>query len=335
MVTGALGQLGSELVPALAGRYGADRVLATDIRHPGSGSGTASSAVFGTHEVEFRVIDCVHGQQLGTVASEAGAGTIFHLAALLSAAAENRPQLAWQVNAQGTFNVLEVARELGAALFVPSSIAAFGPSTPRKGTPQETLQRPGTIYGVTKVAGELLCDYYHGRFGVDTRGVRYPGLISHVAEPGGGTTDYAVEIFSDALRYGTYESFLEPDTCLDMMYMPDAIRAAIDLMEADPAALEHRNAFNVTGFSCTPALLAAEISRHMPDFSVRYKVDPLRQSIAESWPESLDDSEARRQWGFSPAYDMSATVADMLENLGPRLNPDFESAVTAMKGTEK
>lgn len=321
LVTGALGQLGSELVPALAERYGAHRILATDIRHPAGGPG---SAAFGEHEVEFRVLDCVEGQQLGSVATEVGAGTIFHLAALLSAVAENRPQLAWQVNAQGTFNVLEVARELGAAVFVPSSIAAFGPSTPRTGTQQETLQRPETIYGITKVAGELLCDYYFRRFGVDTRGVRYPGLISHVAEPGGGTTDYAVEIFRDALRYGTYSSFLKPDTCLDMMYMPDAIKAAIDLMEADPARLLHRNAFNITAFSCTPRLLAEEISRHLPDFRMQYDVDPVRQSIAESWPESLDDSEARRQWDWSHEYGLQSTVADMLSHLKPRVGAATE-----------
>ncbi len=316
LVTGALGQLGSELVPALARRYGAERIVATDIRHPAGGQ---NSAAFGEHEVEFRMVDCVEGQQLGAVATEVGAGTIFHLAALLSAVAENRPQLAWQVNAQGTFNVLEVARELGAAVFVPSSIAAFGPSTPRVATGQETLQRPETIYGVTKVTGELLCDYYCKRFGVDTRGVRYPGLISHVAEPGGGTTDYAVEIFRDALRYGTYSSFLKPDTCLDMMYMPDAIKAAIELMEADPARLRHRNAFNITAFTCTPQRLADEIGKHLPGFRMRYDVDPVRQAIAESWPDSLDDTEARSQWGWNHEYGLEATVADMLKHLGPQL----------------
>lgn len=330
LVTGALGQLGSELVPALARRYGAARIVATDIRHPVGGPG---SAAFAEHDVEFRVIDCLQGQQLGSVANELGAGTIFHLAALLSAVAENRPQLAWQVNAQGTFNVLEVARELGAAVFVPSSIAAFGPSTPRVGTSQDTLQRPETIYGITKVAGELLCDYYWKRFGVDTRGVRYPGLISHVAEPGGGTTDYAVEIFRDALRYGIYNSFLEPDTCLDMMYMPDAIKAALELMEADPAQLTHRNAFNITAFSCTPALLATEITRHLPDFRMRYDVDPVRQAIAESWPDSLDDSEARHQWGWNHDYGLEATVADMLENLGPRLTPRAVQPTPVTGGT--
>ena len=317
LITGAMGQLGSELVPALIRRYGPGSVIATDIRHPETGHG--STAVFGDAEVEFRVLDCVDPQQVGHVATDVKPSVIFHLAALLSAVAERRPQLAWQVNAQGTFNVLEAARETGARVFVPSSIAAFGPSTPRDGTPQETLQRPDTIYGVTKVTGELLCDYYHSRFGVDTRGLRFPGLISHVAEPGGGTTDYAVEIFRDALRYSSYQCFLAEDTRLDMMYMPDAIRAVLELMEADPERLRHRNAFNVTAFSCTPGELAAEIRQHMPEFTLRCEVDPVRQGIAESWPRSMDDSEARSQWGWRHEYGLAETAADMLAHLRPRV----------------
>ncbi len=320
LVTGALGQLGSELVPALAERHGAENVLATDIRHPaGDRSGGGSTAMFGRHEVEFRVIDCTDGQRLFEVAAEAGVTTVYHLAALLSAVAEQRPTLAWQVNAVGTFNVLEAAREYGMRVFVPSSIAAFGPGTPHLDTPQDTLQRPNTIYGVTKVTGELLCDYYFTRFGVDTRGVRFPGLISHVAEPGGGTTDYAVEIFRDALRYGTYNSFLGADTMLDMMYMPDATAAILDLMDADPDRLKHRNAFNITSFSCTPALLAGAIRQHLPQFTIRYDIDPAKQLIADSWPDRLDDSEARSQWGFNPRYGLQETVADMLRHLEPRL----------------
>ena len=316
IVTGALGQLGSELVPALAARYGADNVIATDIRHPPADSSSArGNARFGDYEVSFRLVDCTDLQHLAEIAREAGADTVYHLAALLSAVAEQRPQLAWQVNAVGTYSVLEVAREHGLRVFVPSSIAAFGPSTPRVNTPQDTLQRPNTIYGVTKVTGELLCDYYHSRFGVDTRGVRFPGLISHVAQPGGGTTDYAVEIFRDALRYGTYTSFLKPDTRLDMMYMPDATTAVLDLMAADGDQLRHRNAFNITSFSCTPATLADAIRQHLPRFTIRYEIDPVRQQIADSWPDSLDDSEARSQWGFNPRYGLHETVADMLENL--------------------
>lgn len=315
LVTGALGQLGSELVPALAELHGADNIIATDIRHP---EGSHGSARFGQVEVQFRVLDCMDAQQLGMTVTELGVGSIYHLAALLSAVAEQRPQLAWQVNAQGTFSVLEVAREASARVFVPSSIAAFGPGTPRVGTPQDTLMRPESIYGITKVTGELLCDYYAKRFGLDTRGVRFPGLISHVAEPGGGTTDYAVEIFRDAVRYDTYDCFLEPDTRLDMMYMPDAIKAVLQLMEADGQKLRHRNAFNITSFSCTPESLAAEIRKQRPQFRMRYRVDPRRQEIAESWPESLDDSEARAQWGWQPEYDLEATAADMLKHLQAR-----------------
>ena len=200
-----------------------------------------------------------------------------------------------------------------------SSIGAFGPDTPKDRTPQDTVQRPTTMYGVTKVAGELLCDYYFHRFGVDTRGVRFPGLISYGAPPGGGTTDYAVEIFYEAIRHRHYTSFLEPETRLDMMYMPDATKAAIDVMEADPAKLVHRNAFNVTAMNFTPEELAAEIRKHVPDFTLDYNPDPIRQAIADSWPDSLDDSAARQEWGWSPDYDLGAMVADMFENLGKKL----------------
>ncbi len=217
-------------------------------------------------------------------------GTIYHLAALLSAVAESKPQVAWEVNMGSLYHVLEVARENRCAVFHPSSIGAFGPDTPPDQTPQDTVQRPTTMYGVTKVAGELLCDYYHHRFGVDARGVRFPGLISYVAPPGGGTTDYAVEIFYEAIRHRHYTCFLGPDTRLDMMYMPDAIKAAIDVMEADPARLVHRNAFNVTAMNFTPEELAAEIRKHIPEFTLDYHVDPVRQAIADSWPEL-----ARRQ----------------------------------------
>jgi nucleoside-diphosphate-sugar epimerase len=216
-------------------------------------------------------------------------------------------------------NVLEVAREAGCAVFTPSSIAAFGPSTPSDPAPQDTLQRPTTMYGVTKVAGELLCDYYHSRFGLDTRGLRYPGLISYEGEPGGGTTDYAVDIFYHALQRGRYSCFLDADTQLDMMYMPDAVRASIEVMEADPSRLEHRNAFNVTAMQLTPASLAAAIREHMPDFEITYAVDPVRQAIAESWPDRIDDSAARTEWDWRPTYDLPAMVADMLAQLKVRL----------------
>jgi nucleoside-diphosphate-sugar epimerase len=238
---------------------------------------------------------------------------------LLSAVAEERPQLAWNLNMGGLYRVLEVARQFDCAIFLPSSIGAFGPTTPRDQTPQDTIQRPTTMYGVTKVASELLCDYYAQRFGVDARGLRLPGIISHVAPPGGGTTDYAVDIFYQAIRYRHYTCFLGPETRLDMMYMPDAIKAIAGLMEADPARLEHRNAFNVTAMNFTPQKLAEEIRQHVPDFVVDYDVDPVRQAIADSWPRSIDDSAARAEWGWSPDYDIGTMTADMLEKLGSKL----------------
>jgi nucleoside-diphosphate-sugar epimerase len=243
------------------------------------------------------------------------ADTVYHLAAILSAVGERDPRLAWHVNMSSLEAVLEVAREQGCAVFTPSSIGVFGPESPKDPTPQDTVNRPRTIYGITKVAGELLCDYYHARYGVDTRGVRYPGLISHGAPPGGGTTDWAVEIFYAAAREGCYTCFLEPDAQLDMMYMPDAVRAAIEVMEADGDALEHRNAFNVTAMQLSPETLAAEIRRHLPDFTIDYEVDPVRQGIAESWPDRIDDSAAREEWGWQPEYDAAAMTEEMLEVL--------------------
>ena len=222
----------------------------------------------------------------------------------------------------GLYSVLEAARGARCAVFFPSSIAAFGPTTPKRDTPQDTLQRPSTIYGVTKVTGELLCDYYHTRFGLDTRGVRYPGLISHGAPPGGGTTDYAVDIFYSAVRRQRYICFLRPDSRLDMMYMPDALKAAIDLMEADAARLEHRNAFNVTAMSFTPEELAAAIRVHVPGFEIEYEVDPVRQAIADSWPDSLDDGAARREWDWSPEYDLPSMTEEMLTELDRKLRAD-------------
>lgn len=311
LVTGALGQIGSELVPALRERYGADRVVASDIR------------VIRLDEAEtdgpFEYIDVTSARALQEVVLHYDVGTIYHLASLLSAVAEERPHMAWDVNMGGLYRVLEIARQRRCSVFFPSSIGAFGPTTPKTSTPQDTLQRPTSMYGVTKVSGELLCDYYHLRFGVDTRGVRYPGLISHAALPGGGTTDYAVEIFYEAIRHRRYTCFLRPDTCLDMMYMPDALAAAIGVMEADAARLRHRNAFNVTAMNFTPATLANEIRRHIPDFGIEYDVDPVRQAIADSWPDSLDDSAARQEWGWEPTYDLETMTGDMLDQLGARL----------------
>ena len=310
LVTGALGQIGSELVVELRRLKGAENVIASDIRLP-----PGDLALDGP----FEVLDATNARQAHDLVRRYDVGTIYHLAALLSATSEEKPHVAWELNMGGLYKTLEIARQERCAVFFPSSIAAFGPSTPRTQTPQDTLQRPTTMYGVTKVAGELLTDYYASRFGVDVRGLRFPGLISHSAPPGGGTTDYAVTIFYEALRHGRYTCFLGPDTRLDMMYMPDAIRATVELMEADAGRLKHRNAFNIAAVNFTPVELAAEIRKHIPGFTNDYDVDPVRQRIANSWPESLDDSAARAEWGWAPRYDLAAMVAEMLKELRIKL----------------
>ena len=304
LVTGAQGQIGSELVPALRERYGADNVVSTYHRKLPEAE---------TGPVEH--LDSTDATQLDELVSRYDIGTIYHLAAMLSATGEAEPQAAWDVNMGSLYTVLEAARQHNCALFFPSSIGAFGPGTPLDGTPQDTIQRPNTIYGVSKVSGELLCDYYAHRFGLDARGLRYPGLISYVTLPGGGTTDYAVDIFYRARSDGHYTCFLAPDTRLDMMYMPDATRAAIELMEADTATLRHRNSFNVTAMNFTPEEIAAVIRVHLPDFTIDYDVDPVRQAIADSWPNFMDDSVARTQWGWTPRYDLESMTADMLQKL--------------------
>jgi len=304
LVTGALGQIGSELTLGLKERYGADRVIATDIQ-PDNTKKLSST-------VPFALLDVLKQEQIEAVIERYKVNTIYHLAALLSAVAEKKPRSAWEINMCGLVNVLDAARVGKCSVFFPSSIGAFGPSTPHDGTPQDTIQRPESMYGVTKVSGELLCDYYFKRFGLDTRGVRYPGIISNGTLPGGGTTDYAVEIFYAAVRTGKYTCFLRPGTSLDMMYMPDAIKAAINLMEADPAKLIHRNSFNVTAMHFTPETLAAEIRRHIPGFTMDHRVDPMRQRIADSWPNYMDDSAAREEWGWRPDYDLPAMTRDMI-----------------------
>lgn len=309
LVTGALGQIGSELVPSLRARHGREAVIASDIRMPPKGSGDGP----------FEHLDCTSRRQMQDLVARRDIGTIYHMAAVLSAVAEDKPQIAWHLNVDGLYQVLEVARQAGCAVFFPSSIGAFGPTTPREGTPQDTVQRPTTMYGVTKVAAELLCDYYFLRFGVDTRGLRLPGLVSHTAPPGGGTTDYAVDIFYQAIRYRHYTCFLKPDTRLEMMYMPDAVAAMLSLMAADPARLKHRNAFNLTAMNFTPDELAAAIRAHIPDFVIDYEVDPVRQAIAESWPRTIDDSAAREEWGWRPRYDLAAMTREMLGALAPRV----------------
>lgn len=310
-MTGALGQIGSELVVALRERYGNEAVIASDIRLPPLETLRPGE--------RFEFLDSTNARQIQDIVRNGDVGTIYHLAALLSATSEEKPHVAWELNMGGLYKVLEVARQHDCKVFFPSSIGAFGPGTPKDNTPQDTIQRPTTMYGVTKVAGELLCDYYSRRFGVDTRGLRFPGLISYAAPPGGGTTDYAVAIFYDAIRYGRYTCFLKPDTRLDMMYMPDAIAALIALMEADPGKLIHRNSFNVTAMNFTPTELAAEIRKHIPAFEIRYEIDPVRQGIADSWPNSLDCSAARAEWGFAPRYSLAAMVEDMLTKLKARI----------------
>lgn len=306
LVTGASGQIGTELTAALRSRYGADRVVASDLKPPAGDQGPSETA------------DVLDLARLAAVAREYRVDTIYHLAAILSATGEAHPDRAWNVNLTGLFHVLEVAREFGAAVFVPSSIAAFGPTTPKWKTPQETVQRPTSMYGVTKVAGELLCDYYHSRYGVDSRGLRYPGIISHVTPPGGGTTDYAVDIYYGAVRDGRYTCFLSEGTHLDMMYMPDAIESAIRLMEADGDRLRYRNAYNVSAMSVAPEDIAAEIGKHVSGFEIKYRVDPVRQSIADSWPSALDSSAAVTDWGFAPRYDLAAMTEEMIAALRDR-----------------
>ncbi|MGZ0020282.1 NAD-dependent epimerase/dehydratase family protein [Nitrosomonas sp. wSCUT-2] len=311
LVTGATGQIGAELTQALRQRYGADNVIAAGHRREPSGALAQAGP--------YCSLDVRDAAALEAVVAGQGITLIYHLAALLSAVAEEQPLRAWDINMNGLLNVLECARQHRCQVFFPSSIAAFGPGTPPFNTPQDTVQHPSTIYGITKVTGELLCDYYCHRYGVDARGVRYPGLISNQVLPGGGTTDYAVDIFYAAVRKGHYDCFLSADTQLDMMYMPDAIAAAVQLMETDASRLTHRNGFNVTAMSFTPAQLAAAIQQHLPDFTIGYAVDPLRQGIADSWPRHMDDSAARAEWGWQPRYDLAAMVGDMLRHITAKL----------------
>ncbi|MDO5062878.1 MAG: L-threonine 3-dehydrogenase [Peptostreptococcaceae bacterium] len=311
LITGGLGQIGTELIMELRKRYGNDNVIASSLE--------ADCPDFIKESGVYHSLDVLDAKKLGEICDQHKIDQIIHLAAILSAVGEHKPQLAYNINLNGLFNVLEVAREKNIAVFTPSSIAAFGPSTPKEMVPQDTIQRPTTMYGVTKVAGELLCDYYHQRFGVDTRGVRFPGLISYKALPGGGTTDYAVHIFYEAIKHKKYNSFIKEGTKMDMMYMPDALKSIIDLMEADGSKLIHRNAFNVTAMSFAPEEIAAEIKKIIPEFEFGYDVDPVRQAIADSWPDTLDDSAARKEWGWNPDYDITAMTKDMIEKLSEKL----------------
>ncbi len=307
LITGALGQIGSELTTYMRGTYGIDNVVASGRRAP-KGSKVVEDGI-------YELVNTDDGEQILNAVKKYKIDTIVHLAALLSAVGEAEPARAWDVNMGSLFKVLEIARENECSVFVPSSIAAFGPGSKKVKTPQDDIQRPTTIYGVTKVAGELLCDYYYKRFGVDTRGVRFPGLISYETLPGGGTTDYAVHIYYEALKQKKYTSFIKEGTYMDMMYMPDALEAIVNLIEADSSKLIHRNAFNVTAMSFAPEHAAEEIKKHIPEFEIFYEIDPIRQSIADSWPDSLDDTAAREEWGWNPKYNLESMTVDMLTKL--------------------
>ena len=311
LVTGSVGQIGSELTLLLRKLYGNANVVAGVNRTAPTGELKESGP--------YEIVDCTNAKQVAEAVKKYDIDTVYHLAAILSGVAEAKPNLAWNVNINGLYNVLEVARENNCAVFTPSSIGAFGPSTPKDKTPQDTIQRPSTMYGVTKVSGELLCDYYHKRFGVDTRGVRYPGIISNATMPGGGTTDYAVEIYYEAIKNKKYTSYIGAGTFMDMMYMPDALDAAVKVMEADSAKLLHRNAFNVTAMSFDPEMIAASIKGLIPEFTIDYNIDKVRQEIAESWPNSLDDSAAKAEWGWKPTYDLPKMTKDMIEVLSKKL----------------
>ena len=307
LITGATGQIGTELTFLLRDNYGKNNVIA-------AGHKTMPGKEF-IDSGPFHRIDCNDINSIVTIIKKYKINTIYHLAAILSAKAEQNPQLAWKVNMDGLYNILEAAREFDCSVFIPSSIGAFGLTTPQDNTPQDTIQRPNTIYGITKVAGELLCDYYFAKYNVDTRGVRYPGIISYKTEPGGGTTDYAVDIYFNALKNKNYTCYLKEDTQLDLMYMPDALKAAVSLMEADPAKLKHRNAFNVTSMSLTPNDITNEIKKIIPEFRINYKIDPVRQKIADSWPNHMDDSTAREEWEWHPDFDLEKMTADMIDNI--------------------
>ncbi len=310
LIIGTAGQIGSELTMRLRDIYGANNVVA------GYRKTMPTQEVLESGPKEM--VDATMPERIAEVVKKYNIDTIYNLAALLSAVAEEKPQAAWNVGVNGVYNVLEVAREHGCAVFFPSSIGAFGPTTPLDDTPQDTIQRPTTMYGVTKVAGELLSDYYHKRFGVDTRGLRYPGIISNVTLPGGGTTDYAVEIFYDAIKTGKFTCPLPAGTFLDMMYMPDALDAAIDLMEADPSKLIHRNAFNVSAMSFDPEIIAAEVKKHLPDFVMDYDVSDAKKAIADTWPNNMDDSAARAEWGWDPKFRLPEMTTDMLKVIGEK-----------------
>ena len=312
LIIGATGQIGSELTMELRRRYGNNHVVAGYIIGSEPKGELKESG-------PSEVVDVTEGEKIASVVKKYHIDAIYNLAALLSVVAESKPKLAWKIGIDGLWNVLEVARENGCAVFTPSSIGSFGPSTPHVGTPQDTIQRPQTIYGVSKVTTELLSDYYFHKYGVDTRAVRFPGLISNITLPGGGTTDYAVDIYYSAVRGEKFVCPIKQGTLMDMMYMPDALNAAIKLMEADPARLVHRNAFNIASMSFAPETIFEAIKKEIPSFEMEYNPDPLKQSIADSWPDSMDDSCARAEWDWKPEYDLESMTKDMIVKLRARL----------------
>ena len=312
LVIGSTGQIGSELTMKLRNMIPDGNIVAGYI--PGAEpkgilleSGPAEEA------------NVKNAQQLAGIVDKYKIDTIYNLAALLSAVAESKPLLAWDIQMNGLINILEIAREKKCAVFTPSSIGSFGPNTPHDNTPQDTIQRPRTMYGVTKVSTELLSDYYFTKYGVDTRAVRFPGLISNVTLPGGGTTDYAVEIYYAAVKGEDFACPIKAGTFMDMMYMPDALRATVELMEADPAKLKHRNSFNIAAMSFTPEIIREVVERHVPGFQMEYNVDPVKDVISRSWPNSLDDTCAREEWGWKPQWDLESMTKDMLEKVAAKL----------------
>ncbi|QQR87719.1 MAG: NAD-dependent epimerase/dehydratase family protein [Flavobacteriales bacterium] len=323
LVIGSSGQIGTELVEGLRARFGTDNVVASDIKEPQvspSRDGGAKQAG------PFAMVDAMDRRGIERVIDKHGITEVYLLAALLSATAEKDPAFAWKLNMESLFIVLELAREGKIKkVYWPSSIAVFGPTTPKDATPQHTIAEPSTVYGISKQAGEQWCAYYHRRYGVDVRSIRYPGLIGWKSAPGGGTTDYAVHIFHEAIKTGAYTSFLGPETTLPMMYMPDAIRATIDLMEAPPEKVKIRSGYNLAGFSFSPKQIAEEVARHIPGFKMSYAPDH-RQAIADSWPRSIDDSAARADWGWKPQFDLRAMVDEMMEHLKPMLRVDASTS---------
>ena len=313
LVIGATGQIGSELTMLLRRTFPNGKVVAGYIKGCEPKGKLLSSG-------PSEEVDVCNAKQIADAVDKYDIDTIYNLAALLSATAERLPLKAWDIQMNGLINVLEVAREKKCAVFTPSSIGSFGPSTPHKNTPQDTIQRPTSMYGVTKVATELLSDYYFHKYGVDTRSVRFPGLISYTTLPGGGTTDYAVEIYYAAVKGEEFVCPIAAGTLMDMMYMPDALRAAIDIMQANPRYLKHRNSFNIASMSFDPETIAASIRKYIPSFKMRYEVDPVRQSIADSWPDNMDDTCARKEWGLAPTYDLDTMTQDMIKNLKVKLN---------------